>query len=417
MNQNDRLDLEEVDRKAIGIDSKLLKIIGIMMIIVLFLQIINSNLSVRRRGHVADPPKQAQPVAPKQGHTSNVASAPPPPKGPPPPYSASATNVGKSNMNAAPPAYSSYAAPPGYPSATGLNSHANYPRQGYSGVNSGMPQPGQGHASSPYNNNYGGNRNYGWSQPNAGSYGGAGYPSAGYSGGYHSGHYGGHNGMPNYGGGMMGPGMMSGGMMGPGMMGGGMMGGGMMGGGVQPLYVQQKSSSPLMGIAGGALTGLAVYQLARGFGGGSSHQSTQHIYHHYDNPPEYNQKPSSVQNQQITQTAETSHTPDQTQSIPQTPFVPAVPVVPLAPFPPGITATESNCTENCTTETNVAAITPVPEIDHEFPFTTIHPSLFPYGSFSQNKELEYWAKSVDRELKTPDTNNSDSDSESSTTSP
>lgn len=357
----------------------------------------NSNLNVRRHGH-SDAQKSPQTFAPKQAHSSHAASAPAPsaPKidGPPPAYSAG-PNSGKTQLHAAPPAYS---APPSYSSATGLNSHANYPRQGHANSGTNMHPPGQGYGGSPYNN-YGGNSHGGFAQPPP-NYGGQ--PSGGFGG------YGGA--MPGYGGGM------GGGMMGGGM-GGGMMGGGMMGGGVQPLYVQQqRSGSPLTSIAGGAIAGLATYQLAKAFSGGSNHHSSdQHIYHHYDHPQENAPgqhapvapvapvAPEAPQGPQGPQ--QTLHTPNLT---PQTTYgaVQQASDVPLAPFP-----SESTCTENCTPETNVA-VTPVPEIDHEFPFSTIHPSLFPYASPSQYKDLEYWAKSVNKKLDStaPDTDNSSTSS-------
>lgn len=371
----------------------------------------NSNLSVRRRGH-SDPPKSPQPTANKQhtAHTSHAAPAPasapvpsaPKINGPPPAYSAG-PSAGKTPLYAAPPAYS------------GVN--ANYPRQSYSGVNSGtnMHQPNQGYGWNTHNS-YGGH--YGGHPQPPPSYG-----SMGGYGGMQSG-YGSHGGYG--GGGMMNSGMMGTGMMGGGMMGGGMMGGGMMGGGVQPIYVQQRSSSMLPSIAGGAITGLAAYQLARAFGGGSNHhQSEQHIYHHYDDPQHSGAAPVSVSNQNIPQapqapqappvpqspeaaqgaqhTLQTSHqilqSPHETS---QTSYGVPVAQVPLAPFP-----SETNCTENCSTETNIAASS-VPEVEHEFPFPEIHPSLFRYAVPPQNKELEYWAKSVNRKLNltAPDTDNS-----------
>lgn len=358
----------------------------------------NSNLSVRRRTHVEPPKAPPQPSAPKQGHVSHTASAPQPPIGPPPAYSAG-PSLGKTNMNAAPPAYSV---------GSGLNSHANYPRQGYAGVNSGtnMHQSPPGYGSfgnSPYNNHYGANNHYGGSggfaqQPHPGFYGGgAGYPSGGYGGG-----------------------MMGNGMMGAGMMGGGMMGGGMMGGGVQPLYIQQqRSSSPLGGIAAGAISGLAAYQLARAFSGSNHHRSEQHIYHHYDDPKENApnqpnqptlQSPQQTQQQQ----QQTIQTADANHQMPQ--YAQSVPAVPLAPFPNEAALEASKCIENCSSEASVANVTPVPEVDYEFPFSTIHPSLFPYASPLQNSDLEYWAKSVNKKLNssTPDTTNSNLQSTTST---
>lgn len=352
----------------------------------------NSNLSVRRRTHV-EPPKSPQPVAPKQSHVPQTASAP---VGPPPAYSAGPSS-GKTNMHAAPPAYSAHAAPPSYSAATGVNSHANYPRQGYSGVNSGtnlhQSAPGYGHANSPYNPHYGANNNPyggGFAHPPPPNYGG--YPSGGY-GGMMNGGYGG---------------MMGGGMMGGGMMGNGMMGNGMMGGGMQPMYMQKSGGSTLGSIATGAISGLAAYQLARAFSGGSRHHSSeQHIYHHHDNPQENAQNPSANQGAHTPhqtlpqQPQQTLQAPDANAQIPQ--YAQSVPNVPLAPFP-GEEATK--CTENCTSDASIP-VTPVPEVDYEYPFSTIHPSLFPYAS-PFNSDLEYWAKSVNKKLNTtaPDTTNS-----------
>lgn len=372
----------------------------------------SSNISVRRRGHLSDPPKAP---APKQTHhpapSAPAAPVPPPasaPKinGPPPAYSAGPSS-GKTSLNAAPPAYSqSHAGPPSYSSATG-GVHANYPRQGMA--------PAYG--SSPYGHQA---PNAGWNVGGAnthGGYGGGAMPS--YGG------YGGHGGMP-MGGGMMGGGMPNygGGMMGGGMMGGGMMGGGMMGGGMQPMYMKQRSGSLLPSIAGGALTGLAVYQLSRAIGGGGygshHHDSTQHIYHHYDSPEGPGQAPQSNQNQPAQQTPQLSpQAPEQTLHSPgqsgQTTYgggVQKLADVPLAPFPHEANSNAENCTENCSTETNVA-VTPVPEIDNEFPYSTIHPSLFPYASPSQYKELDFWARSINKKL---DLNGPDTDNSATTTS-
>lgn len=262
-----------------------------------------------------------------------------------------------------------------------------------------------GYGASPYGQQA---PNYGWNHN-------GGYPSGGFGNGMNHGGYGGYGGMGN-------------GMMGSGMMGNGMMGGGMMGMGMQPVYVKQKSGSALTSIAGGALTGLAVYQLARavgggGYGGYGNHgygggHSTQHIYHHYDSPQENNRDsngPYQNQNQAAPQTPQSpSQMPEQTshtsgQSTQSTyGGVHSLANVPLAPFPSEAHANAENCTENCSTETNVA-VTPVPEIDYEFPFSTIHPSLFPYASSSQNKELDFWARSINKKLNLngPDTDNSE----------
>lgn len=374
----------------------------------------SSNLSVRRRGHLAETPKAATAPAPKQthtshasqpSHTSHAASAP---QGPPPAYSAG-PSVGKTSLNAAPPAYSSHgAAPPSYSTAMG---HGKYPQQaGYSGVNSGsnlnhQSSPSYGWNTNSHHSPYGSSGHYGGGV----NHGGFAQPPPSY-GGYHPGGFGG---MPNSYGGY------------GGMMGGGMMGGGMMGGmGVQPIYMQQQKPSLLGGVAGYALTGLAGYQLARAIGGGSGYNShsTQHIYHHYDSPQQNGQMPSISENPQAPsqtpqQTLQTPQTPQtNTQYSPSFPINPDVPSVPLAPFPSDVPAVASpDCKENCTTEANVASTTPVP--DAEFAFMNIHPSLFLYAYPVPNKDLEYWAKSVDKKLNLtpPDANNPQSTA--TTTSP
>lgn len=381
----------------------------------------NSNLSVRRRGHVPETPKA--PPAPKQTHTAHASShssqthAASAPQGPPPAYSVG-PSAGKTSLNAAPPAYSQHgAAPPSYSAATGLGSH-----NGYSGVNSGtnlhQSAPGSAYGWNTHggHNSYGGGNAHhgGYAQPNQGF---GGHPSGGGYGG------GGYGAMPNYGG-----------QMGGGMMGGGMMGGGMMGQGVQPIYMQQQKSGGLLsGVGGYALSGLAGYQLARAFSGsGSQHHSEQHIHHHYDNnnsqasaqAPALDQSPPAAQAPQAPQgpqaPQQTLQTHNQNTQNTQTPYAqpiplnPAVPAVPLAPFPEEETSSISpDCKENCTSESNTAA-TPVPEIDNEFPFSTIHPSLFLYASPYPKKNLEYWAKSVNKKLNIPDTSNS---SPQTTTSP
>lgn len=357
----------------------------------------NSNLSVRRRGHL-ETPKQPAP-APKQTHTSHSSHAASAPQGPPPAYSAG-PSAGKTSLNAAPPAYSSHgAAPPSYSAATG---HGKYPQQGYSGVNSGtnlhQSAPGYGwntNSHTPYggNSHYGGYNHGGFSQP-APNYGG--YHPGGFGGGY--------GGMPTGYGGMMGGGMM----------------GGMGGMGVQPIYVQQQKPSMLGGVAGYALTGLAGYQLARALGGGGGYNShsTQHIYHHYDNQQPNGQMPSISENAQVpqqnVQAPAQNPAPTQTQYSPSYPLNPDVPKVPLAPFPSEIPSTtvSPDCKENCSTETNVVT-TPVPEA--EFSFANIHPSLFLYAYPAPNRDLEFWAKSVDKKLNltAPDANNNPQ----STTSP
>lgn len=360
----------------------------------------NSNLSVRRRGHVqeAAPKTHSAPVQQKQAQPSHASHTPSAPQGPPPAYSAG-PSAGKTNIHAAPPAYSAHGAAP--PSYSASNSHAKYPQQGYSGVSSGTNL----HQSSPgYGWNANAHNSYGGHQPHYG-----GYPSSGMP------HYGGYpsGGMPNYGGygGMMGGGMMGGGMMGGGsMMGGGMMGNSM---GVQPIYMQQKKPSLLGGVAGYALTGLAGYQLARAFSGGSGsgYHSTQHIHHHYHDA-ESDRVSSTNENIQSKEPTLQAPVASQSPYSPSIPYNPDVPSVPLAPFPSEIASVSPQSNVNNHDELNV---TPVPEIDNneQFPYPTIHPSLFPYASPLPNKDLEYWAKSVDKKLNLTDTSNS----QSTTTSP
>lgn len=210
-----------------------------------------------------------------------------------------------------------------------------------------------------------------------------------------------------------GGGMMNGGMMGGGMMGGGMMNPGMMGGG---LYQQKQSGGGLFsGIGGHLLTGFAGYQLARAIGGGGSHhQSTQHIYHHHETPqqavtPDQYQQTINAQsnNQQTIQSPAPAGSPVGTiapaapNQATQYMYGQPMPSVPLAPFPNEST----NCTENCTEAGKVAeTVTPVPEFSNEY--STIHPSLFPYATFSEH--LPYWATSHNKALNltTPDTTDS-----------
>lgn len=183
----------------------------------------NKGPSVRRnqQGHEFDdnplPPVHPKPSMPEIRKPMPNTHAP---SGPP-----SYPVHGQAPLGAygAPPAYSpSYASPPGY------STHYNQPRPGMY-QQSGYNQPGSfGHQGS-------------YSQP---SYGGA-MPIGG---------------MP-----------MGGSMMGGGMMGGGMMGGGMpMGGGYG---YGQRSSGFGSGIMTNLFAGLAGYQLAKAFSGGSHHGS------------------------------------------------------------------------------------------------------------------------------------------------
>lgn len=289
-----------------------------------------SSPNVRRRAHTpVETPRQSTPQ-----RTANVPASNHP-VGPPPSYSASG-NVPKTNLNGAPPAYSpSQNGPPSYSAATGIG-NANYPRQTYTGSN--------GYHGAPPS--YGAN-NFGHS-PYAGA--GAGY------GGY--------------------PG--SAGMGGVGMGGMGMGGMGMGGG------YQQRSSSPFG--FGNILTGLAVWQLARGFGGG---HNTQHIYHHHTNQEQ------------------TSATGVNSQPAVHAPSADSVNnnATDAVYYPPPIPA---QCIENCT-DINIngqsETVTPIPDTDYQFPYSTIHPSLFPYGRSSES--LEYWATSHSKILNTsaslPDT--------------
>lgn len=369
----------------------------------------SNNMSVRRRTHTTNdnPPRQASP--PKlPSNTANQGS----PQGPPPAYSAGNANAGKTNIKEAPPAYSSHAnAPPSYSQATGTGLYGNspsYPKQTYSGVNSAPNM----HQSAP---NYGWNTHGNSHMPSYGSAGhapsyGAGhmpsYGSAGHMPSYGGGHmpsYGGYgSGMPSYGG------YGGNGMMGGGMMGGGMMGGGMMGGGMTP-YKQKSGLFSGTNIASNVVTGLAVWQLTKAFSGGGGHHSTQHIYHHHDTPP---------QTVQIAQTAQTQQT-DQSASLPastgvqsnansnlnsQQSYGQPMPYVPLAPFPNDTSITEKpKCEgENCPEPVNVPdSVTQIPEFSNEL--STIHPSLFPYATFSEH--LQYWATSHNKvlNLTAPDT--------------
>lgn len=212
-------------------------------------------------------------------------------------------------------------------------------------------------------------------------------PSYGFNSGYGNNHYGGysqpntgfghHQPMPNYGGGFM-P-MQSG------------------YGGVMPMNQQRSSSGMGMGILGGALTGLATYQLARaiggGYGGGHHSESTQHIYHHHEYPEQ------AKNNNNPAQPNAAVSVPNQLNNNNNQP--PYAQTVPLASYE----ITTTKCTENCGNDDANKAVTPIPEIDYEFPYSTIHPSLFSYASPEQNQNIEYWANSLNKNMSTssPDT--------------
>lgn len=279
-----------------------------------------SNPNIRRRGHsVADAPR----VAP-QPKAASAPAAGQAPAGPPPAYSAN-PNMAKTNPHELPPSYSS---------ATGVGNspnsfpNANYPRQTYTGAGTNnmyhqQPPPSYGNQNMghmPYNN----------------------YPSGG---GYSSG----------YGNGMMGMGM----------------GNGMMGMGNS---YGQRSSSPF-GV-GNILTGLAVWQLARGFGG-SNHNT--HIYHHYDNNQPQQTYGGGGQPQVAIPTSAGQLTPVSVENI---------------------TVSEPSNHSN-----PPEVVTAIPELDARFPYSTIHPSLFPYGT--QSESLEYWATSHTKTLNTLPSDTSD----------
>lgn len=244
----------------------------------------------------------------------------------PPPYTPH-SNVGHSNLNGPPPPYSS-------------NPSLNYPRQQqpYSGL---YPNTGSNYGSYPSN---GPVPNYGHSMPNYG------HSMSGYG-----------QSMPNYGHSMPGNGF------GQSMPGYGM-----------PMYRQKSSLMP--GIATNLMTGLAVWQLTKAFGGG--HRDT-HIYHH--------QVPSEVSS-----VAEGSQT-QQTN-----------PSLPINNESPGIAPVD--------TSNSTSAVTPVPDFDNQFAFSTIHPSLFPYASPTQFELLDYWDKSHKRVLNTNDMPASDFKSSTTTVS-
>lgn len=267
-----------------------------------------SNLGVRRKGHLSSDP------IPKPATNQQVS------KPVAPPSYTSHSNVGHSNLNGAPPPYSS-------------NPSLNYPRQQqpHSGLYSNIgnnfgsypsngPVPNYGHSMPQYGHAM---PNYGHSMPNYGhSMPGYGQP------------------MPNYGMPM-----------------------------VMPMYKQKSSLMP--GIATNVMTGLAVWQLTKAFGGG--HRDT-HVYHH--------QIPS-----EISSVAEGPQTLQTNTSLP--------------------TNTERPVIASVDTLNSSSAVTPIPDFDNQFAFSTIHPSLFPYASPTQFELLDYWDKSHKRVLNTNDTPASD----------
>lgn len=265
-----------------------------------------SNLSVRRKGHLSSDsvPKPAT----NQQVSKPVA---------PPPYTPH-SNVGHSNLNGAPPPYSS-------------NPSLIYPRQQipHSGLYSNT---GNNFGSYPSNwPNYGHSMpNYGHSMPNYGHS----MPNYGHS-------------MPGYGQSMPNYGMPM----------------------TMPMYQQKSSLMP--GIATNVLTGLAVWQLTKAFGGG--HRDT-HVYHH--------QVPSEV-----------SSVADGPQTLQRNPSIP--------------TNTESSRIAPVDTSNSTSAVTPIPDFDNQFVFSTIHPSLYPYASPTQFELLDYWDKSHKRVLNTNDSPASD----------
>lgn len=291
-----------------------------------------SNPSVRRRGHTsAEAPRPApQPKKPSA------------PDGPPPAYSQT-PNVAKTHST-------NHEAPPSYAQATG---QANYPRQTFGGVNgapnhggvySGMNGPSHHQQQMPH---YGGH-GYAAPPPNYGGYGG--YSGGGGYGGYPSGGFGGAS---PYGMGMQ-----------------------------QPYVVQQKSSG-FGGVGTHLLTGLAGYQLARAFSGGNSgyHESNQHIYHHYDQNPNVQSQPDSAAPAQVGvsphATVNTGVSPQNGVINGQVPLANqeiAIPNVPLQPYG---------------NPESADAVTQVPMA--EFAYSTIHPSLFPYGRADES--MHYWAHS------------------------
>lgn len=295
-----------------------------------------TSTNVRRRQYEQQSkiaPVQQKPAVPSHSNVKPDQSV-----GAPPPYSVAGVNGGKSNL---------YAAPPSYSSATGMNApyNPNYPRQNYGGGMNNFQQ-----APPP---------SYGWNANNA--YGANHHPQMspnGFGSGY--------PGMSNYGGGGAGGFMPSyGGHAG--------YGGGM------PMY-QQKSSSPLTGIVGGALTGLATYQLARAIGGGfGGHSSTQHIHHHHEYPEQARIDQTHPVLAAPVDQNNSSHINNNNSS--------NIALLQANPDDRKITGAEDQ-----------QQVTPVPELANEFPYSTIHPSLFPYAMNAPSKDLDYWARSHTKQL-------------------
>lgn len=303
----------------------------------------STSTNVRRRGQYEQQSKVA-PVQQKSAVAPQSNGKPDQSIGAPPPYSPVGVNGGKSNL---------YAAPPSYSSATGgMNApyNPNYPRQNY-GTHAGMnnfqqaPPPSYGWNA---NNGYGGGHHPQMS-PNGFAMGN---PAMSGYGGYGGGAGGGF--MPNYGG----------------------------YGGAMPMY-KQKSSGAMTGIVGGALTGLATYQLARAIGGGfGGHSSTQHIYHHHEHPqqPQVDQTPLAAP---VDQTGNSSSNINNNNNSNN-----------------GNVALQPANVEDgkAAGADDQQQATPVPDFANEYPYSTIHPSLFPYALNAPSNDLDYWAKSHTKQL-------------------
>lgn len=372
-----------------------------------------NNLSIRRRQQQPQQytPQSQSSAASHSSHSSaaapkpaaaapGAASVPKPsaPVGPPPPYSPHPVkNVGASN--AAPPPYTPHhAAPPSYQAAMGVNGpypNANYPRQGFTGVNNGMAP------------------NYHAMPPN---YGNTGMPMGHtpYANGglYNNPGMGMHN---NYNPGM---GMHSGGVnpamgmgMGMGAM-GGMGGMGMMGGGYG-YGAPQKSNS--MFSASNILTGLAIYGAARGvgsmvsgaFGGGYGNggygHNTQHVYLHHLNQPAVvtvQGTPVAVQPGAMPEGGAPEPANPNAGVQPLAPAISAGPVAVAVTETPAVaspTVVAQNCTENCNENASEVSqmSTDAPPMGLDT-YPTIHPSLFTYAGGTE--DILYWANTFNRNL-------------------
>lgn len=257
------------------------------------------NINVRRKGGVPETPRPAQtPDVPVGGH----------PAGPPPAY----PGMGHHAVapNGAPPPYSMNAAqPPSYSSAVGAN--ANYPRQTYhqdSHIGK-IPPRGSYSPQQPHMTTFQGLGPNPYGSPphtaglynsNAGAYGAMG--AGGYGAGY------------GYG---------------------------------------QRSSSPFS--FGNILTGLAVWNVARGF---NSYNRPQHIY--IDNREKTNEGPENI-------------------ASPSNPSIDNVSTMLPQLFPAITSGTSDEVTDD------VQYVTEIPSIDTaHYMYTTIHPSLLIYSS--ENKE-------------------------------